>query len=183
MHSRPTAPTARGASDQQLLAACRAGDAAAWERLVHDYERLVHAIPLSYGLRREEAADIAQNVFITLLQSLDKIRDDEQLRYWLSTVARRQTWRSLDRSRREVVTGFLPDAVADDPTNRWDRLEWLHDGLLALDEPCRELLFLLYLQGEPASYSEVSRRLGRPVGSIGPTRGRCLERLRRILER
>ncbi len=182
MRSRSAPRSTRALADRELLAACRAGDEGAWQRLVHDYERLVYAIPLSYGLPREEAADIAQNVFITLLRSLDTLRDDEQLRYWLSTVARRQSWRSLDRSRREVATAFVPDAVADDPTDEWDRLDWLHDGLLALDEPCRELLSLLYLQGDPASYAEVSRRLGRPVGSIGPTRARCLERLRRVLE-
>jgi len=182
MRIRATAQTRRAGRERELLADCRAGDGAAWESLVSDYERLVFSIPLGYGLSRDEAADITQIVFTTLLQSLDAIQQEDRLSAWLATVARRQSWRALERARREVV-GFddAPEPVVVDPTEQWTRLEWLYEGLLALDTRCRELLVALYLE-QPASYAEVSRRLDRPIGSIGPTRARCLDRLRKVLE-
>src|SRR5687768_4689004 len=88
-------------SDQELILASRQGDAAAWESLVEKYERLVYSIPLNYGLSREDAADIAQITFTILLQSLDSLRDDSRLGAWLAMVARRHTWRLLNRQRRE----------------------------------------------------------------------------------
>ncbi len=88
----------------------------------------------------------------------------------------------MDANRREIVVDELPDAASADPTEQWVRLEWLYDGLLEMDVRCRDLLIALYLSGEQVSYEEVARRLGRPIGSIGPTRARCLERLRKILE-
>ncbi len=172
----------RRQQDQKLLDACRAGDPGAWEDVLDRYERLVYSIPLRYGLSREEAADITQQVFIALLQGLDSVRDDERLGSWLATVARRQCWRVMDANRREIVVDELPDAASADPTEQWVRLEWLYDGLLEMDVRCRDLLIALYLSGEQVSYEEVARRLGRPIGSIGPTRARCLERLRKILE-
>lgn len=181
MRVRPTGSAKRAGRERELLDGCRRGDPRAWASLLDDYERLVFSIPLRYGLSRDEAADISQVVFTTLLQSLDAIEDEERLSSWLATVARRQSWRVLERAKREVFDAHVPEPVVPDPTDEWDRLEWLYDGLLALDERCRSLLVALYLE-EPASYAEVSRRLGRPIGSIGPTRARCLERLRSVLE-
>lgn len=168
--------------DRTLLAACRAGDAGAWEEVLDTYERLVHSIPLRYGMSREEAADITQHVFVVLLQSLDSVRDEERLGSWLATVARRQCWRVMDGNRRETAVAELPEVAGSDPTEQWLRVEWLHDGLLALDARCRDLLVALYLGEEPTSYAAVAERLGRPIGSIGPTRARCLERLRTVLD-
>jgi len=174
--------TERAGRERELLDRCRAGDGTAWEALLDDYERLVFSIPLRYGLSREDAADIAQLVFTELLQSLDALREDERLAGWLATVARRQSWRVLERRKREPAVAELPDVPDDDdPAEAWTRVEWLYDGLLSLDERCRELLVALYLQGGDDSYAEVAKRLGRPIGSIGPTRARCLERLRGIL--
>lgn len=172
----------RGERDGKLLARCRAGDAEAWEQLLDDYERLVYSIPLRYGLSRDEAADVTQHVFTVLLQGLDSVRDEDKLGSWLATVARRESWRVMDRNRREATVAELPEPPSDDPTDAWVRLEWLHGALLALDGPCRELLVALYLSGEPTSYAEVSQRLRKPIGSIGPTRARCLKKLRELLE-
>src|SRR5687767_2438174 len=88
-------------SDHMLLQACRDGDAQGWSRLLDKYERLVYSIPLNYGLSREDAADIAQIVFTSLLQSLDNLREESNLAGWLATVARRHSWRLLARGRRE----------------------------------------------------------------------------------
>ncbi len=178
-----------GEPDQELLRLCRNGDAGAWERLADRYERLVFSIPLNYGLSREDAADVAQLTFTILIQTLDTPTEIQRLGPWLATVARRHTWRLMDRGRREG-TGEREDLAESaklvgkgdaGSVERWELTEWLHDGLSKVSEPCRELLQALYFDEEGSSYAEVAARLGRPVGSIGPTRARCLESLRRVM--
>jgi RNA polymerase sigma factor (sigma-70 family) len=172
-------------SDESLLLACRAGDAEAWSGLLGRYERLVYSIPLSYGVSPDDAADVAQQTFTSLIEQLGRLQDGEALRPWLVTVARRNTWRVLARRRREPALSESMASPEDDGAlhtlERWEAVEWLDRGLSALDERCRQLLLALYCQGEIASYEEVATRTGMPLGSIGPTRGRCLARLRAIL--
>jgi RNA polymerase sigma factor (sigma-70 family) len=172
-------------TDQELIARCRTGDAVAWERLITTYERLVFSIPLNYGLSHDEAADITQQTFTALLQALDTLAADSRLTAWLATVARRHTWRALQHQRRHSSTDLAtvdPAALIDRdsaaPLERWELVEWLHTGLGRLNERCRTLLIALYFEGQEPAYAEVAARLGIPVGSIGPTRARCLERLR-----
>lgn len=174
-------------SDGELLRACRQGDPRAWARLVERYERLVYSIPLSYRLSPVDAADVAQLTFTFLVESLDSLHEDSRLAGWLSTVARRHTWRLLAGNRRrhpDDVEGHLtPEAAVDsDHLERWERVRWLHQGIVRLQPRCQELLVALFFDpGEP-SYAEVAARLAIPVGSIGPTRARCLEYLRRALD-
>ena len=173
--------------DHDLIQACHAGDARAWERLLDQYERLVFSIPLNYGLTADDADDVAQITFTILIQSLDSLREDTRLAPWLATVARRHTWRLLARNRREAVNPYenlgeqesLDDAV--DPLERWELIEWLNQGLNLLDERCRRLLLALYFDPGTPSYAQVAMRLNMPVGGIGPTRARCLEQLKRHL--
>ena len=176
-------------SDREIILACRRGEAGAWEHVLDQYQRLVFSIPLNYGLSVDDAADITQLTFTILIQSLDSLADDSRLGAWLATVARRHTWRLLDRRRRENA-GSLDDllegpsepaAPHPETMERWEQLEWLNSGLSALDERCRKLLLQLYFDQHTTSYAEVAERLGIPLGSIGPTRARCLERLRRLL--
>jgi RNA polymerase sigma factor (sigma-70 family) len=174
-------------TDLDLIRACQDGDAQAWERLLGQYERLVFSIPLRYGLTADDAADITQLTFTILIQSLSGLRADTRLAPWLATVARRHTWRLLAHRRREAVDpdGDLSEdrslASASEEVDRWERLEWVRHGLSLLDERCRRLLHALYLDLEEPSYAEVARRMHMPVGSIGPTRARCLEQMRRQL--
>lgn len=178
-----TSGTTTTRSDGELLAACRRGDASAWSVVLDRYERLVFSIALRYGLSRDDAADVTQATFTALLQGLDGIREHDRLASWLATVARRQTWRLLERARREPHTTLNGDGPqAPDAIEGWERAEWLHGGLDTLDEPCRELLAALYLDPAQPPYADVAARLRRPVGSIGPTRARCLARLRTILD-
>lgn len=168
---------------------CRQGDPAAWELLLDAYERLVFSIPLSYGLTREEAADITQHTFTALLQALDKLTPESRLASWLATVARRQTWRVIQQQRRQSpddletleAASALMGRSAETPIERWELVEWLNTGLGRLNERCRALLIALYFEGDSPGYAEIAARLGVPVGSIGPTRARCLEQLRRLL--
>lgn len=172
--------------DDDLLAQCRRGDDVAWAQLLDRYERLVYSVPLGYGLSRHDAADVAQATFAELVRSLDAIQDAAALGAWLATVARRTTWRQIAR-RRNLDERDLDTVVGDDvdPWHEWidtwtDR-HWVVEGLLALGGPCRDLLVGLYLDPDEPSYADLAARLGRPVGSIGPTRGRCLDKLRLVL--
>jgi RNA polymerase sigma factor (sigma-70 family) len=174
-------------SDLDLIRGCREGDRAAWQAVMDKYERLVFSIPLNYGLSREDAADISQLTFSILIQSLDTLREDSRLGAWLATVARRHTWRLLERNRREGTGGERDLAASatllgrDEEIERWELLEWLNEGLSLVSEPCRRLLQVLYFDPEQPSYAEVAERLSMPVGSIGPTRARCLQNLRKAL--
>jgi len=99
----------------------------------------VFSIPLRYALSREDAADVCQSTFTALLEGLDTVRDGTGLGGWLVTVARRTAWRLLDRSSRDAHDPFDPDELGDqgDPIGDVERLVWLTDGLLRLDERCR----------------------------------------------
>jgi RNA polymerase sigma factor (sigma-70 family) len=174
-------------SDQTLLDACRAGDQQAWVRLLGKYERLVFSIPLNYGLSQEDSADIVQMSFTYLLQSLDTLHDDSNLGGWLATVARRHTWRLLKRKRQaplaelddEIVIELIPGRTND--IERWEMVEWLNKGLTQIGDRCRTLLAALYFEADEPSYAEIALRLGIAEGSIGPTRARCLQRLKELL--
>ena len=177
-------------SDDDLIRACRDGDAHAWNRLLHKYERLVFSIPLNYGLSRDDAADITQLTFVSLIQSLETLHEGSRLGAWLALVARRNTWRVIERARHERVGEYeeLADSIAviarggANLIERWELTEWLNHGLLRLNKRCRDLLLALYFEVPDPSYSEIAARIGMPVGSVGPTRARCLERLKQILQ-
>jgi RNA polymerase sigma factor (sigma-70 family) len=178
-------------TDRDLIHACRMGDPKAWEGLLSRYERLVFSIPLGYGFSREDAADISQLTFTILIQSLDSLREDSRLGSWLSTVARRHTWRHLEKSRREgpgreedlANSATLVGADSRDPLESWELTEMLSESLSELGGRCAKLITALYFDPDEPSYEEISERMDMPVGSIGPTRARCLKRLREILEK
>ena len=174
-------------TDRDLIRACRSGDARAWERLLDKYERLLFSISLNYGLTADDAADVTQITFTILLQNLDTLPDDIRLSAWLATVARRHTWRLLAQNRREAVNpdedlaGNEALAGTVDNRERQEMAEWLYQGLSLLDERCRQLLLALYFDAEEPSYAEVADHMKMPIGSIGPTRARCLEQMRQSL--
>ena len=174
--------------DRDLILDCRNGDLGAWRRLLDRYERLVFSVPRRYGLSREDAADITQLTFTILFQNMNTLSEDSTLGAWLTTVARRHTWRRLDRKRREEAGWYgssseqilLADTGTED-AERWELTEWLDNGLSHVGKPCRDLLSALYLDPKQPTYAEVAARLGMAIGSVGPTRIRCLKRLRRVL--
>lgn len=175
-------------TDFDLIQACRKGESHAWERILNKFERLVYSIALKYGLSVEDAADVTQTTFTILMQSLDSLREDTRLAPWLATVAKRHTWRCMTKRKREQTT---PDddlamqawAVQRpaNPFEAWERVEWLRNGLEQLDQRCREILLSLYFEAETPSYVEIAERFEMSPGSVGPTRARCLERLRALM--
>jgi RNA polymerase sigma factor (sigma-70 family) len=184
-------------SNAELLQRCQAGDSHAWHLIVRRYGRLVHSVPVRYGLSQSEAEDVGQEVFWALAQQLERIEDPERLGGWLLTTARRFCWRVMQQRRQEQPDNLVDVAENDGiagqligatpPTYAellagWDRQEALQAGLARLGGRCRELLSLIFLDAGEPSYDEISTRLGMPKGSIGPTRNRCLSQLRDILE-
>lgn len=177
-------------TDLDLIIACRRGDERAWETLITRYERLVFSIARHHGLSTDDAADVTQTVFIILLQSIDRLPDDVNLGGWLTTVTRRHSWRAVARLGRELPgekedvaeSALLLVRQTSDPINRWDVLQAVHEALNRLQERCRRLLLALYFDQTEPSYAEVANRLNMPVGSIGPTRARCLAKLKALLE-
>ena len=177
-------------SDEQLLAGCRRGEEGAWEALVVRYQRLIYAIPRRAGLDEDAAAEIFQDVFATLLESIENIEQPSRLQAWLVTTAKRKTWRMVGRAK--ALRPFASDEgegademydLADEgllPDEVLTRLEEQHLVRAALGElggRCRTLLQLLFYAAEPPPYSEIAAALGTSEGSIGPTRARCLKKL------
>lgn len=186
----PAAAFDDGSSDAEILARCRERDARAWDVLVNRYEALIFSAARDAGLTVSDAADVTQTTFVTLLDSLDSVREDDRVASWLMTVAQRQIWRTRRRTEREEVAtaavgpgaARLASSVYDaDSLAAWERMAGLVGGLQQLGSPCAELLYLLYLDRERPTYSAVASRLGRSIGSIGPTRARCLAKLRTVL--
>ncbi len=167
----------------ELVAAARDGDAQAWNALVDRYAGLVLSICRRHRLSDGDAADVSQTVWLRLVENLGSLRDPQALPGWLATTARRECLGVLraGRHRSWAPLNDELDAV-DDPAVDDALLEAeLHDALrrafLELPERCRRLLGLL-VQDPPPSYEEIGARLGMPIGGIGPTRARCLDKLR-----
>jgi RNA polymerase sigma factor (sigma-70 family) len=172
---------------------CRGGDEAAWEALVHRYQRLIYAIPRRAGLDEDLAADVFQDVFTTLFQKLNDIEEPEKIQAWLVTTARRKTSRLLAKGRQWKQTSGdeddtelmnIPDK-AEMPDAVLVQLEQQHrvrTAVKSLDERCRRLLEMLFYQSEALPYAEIAAALGTNEGSIGPTRARCLQKLLLLLK-
>ena len=192
--SRPSgdaSPVATGAggerSDEELIAAVRKGEADAWRDLVERYERLVMSVPRRLGLSREDAEEVFQCTWRTLYQHLGSIREPGRISFWVRTTARREAWR-LGQAKRietlaDVELDVLPSSDQDGLQDQADQLGRRESesavlaALESLDPRCRDLLTRLFLDPESPSYSELSAQLDLPIGSIGPTRIRCLEKL------
>ena len=188
--------------DATLVASCRAGDGRAWALLVQRYQRLVHTVVGRAGLDEHTAADVFQTVFTRLLEHLPTLEQPERLQAWIVTTAKREALRLREKLRRQVsLTSTacddgagdnalspehdLPDPapLAEDALDELQQLQLLREGLVRLDERCRRLLELLFCDEEDRlPYDQLAALLAMPQGSIGPTRSRCLGKLRRLVE-
>jgi RNA polymerase sigma factor (sigma-70 family) len=167
----------------RLLARAADGDQVAWSALVTEFSRVVSAAARAYRLNDADAADVVQNTWLRLLQSLDQINDPTSLGAWLTTTARRESIDVLRRAARVVPCGDdLPDPPGDTPHHAARLISEQNAAALRVAlkhlNP-RDGALLRMLAAEPTpSYREVSAALGIAVGSIGPTRARALTRLR-----
>lgn len=184
-------------SDEHLLAGCRRGEEGAWEALVRRYQRLIYAVPRRAGLDEDAAAEVFQEVFTTLLESIESIEQPSRLHAWLVTTAKRKTWRAVGRAKgaRQFATGEdsagegemydVPDAqtLPDEALAQLEQQHLVRAALGELEERCRTLIEMLFYRPEPPPYSEIAAALGTSEGSIGPTRARCLKKLLSVLKK
>lgn len=176
-------------STAELVLQAREGDERAWQLLVDRYARLVWSICRDHRLVEADAADVSQTVWLRLVEHLPVLREPAALPGWLATTARRECLRVTATVARRWEQGqpTPPDRLelAEEHTVEVDqalladeRAAALRAGFAQLPPACQELLRRLALD-PPPSYKQISVQLGLPVGSIGPNRARCLDRLRR----
>jgi RNA polymerase sigma factor (sigma-70 family) len=175
----------RDSGTADLVARVRAGDQAAWTVLTERFTNLLWSVARGMRMSTEDAADAVQTTWLRLVERLDDIREPDRVGSWLATSARRECIAIL-RRRREVAMPEAWDTVADDadPLDagllRDERDAELWRALRKLPPRCANLLHLL-VSDPPLSYADVAATLSIPMGSIGPTRKRCLEVLRQLL--
>ena len=177
-------------SVEELVAAAAKGDDSAWAELVERYSPLVWGVARAHRLSGADAADVAQTVWLRLVEHLHTLREPAAVPGWLATTARYESLRVIRRSGRELPSDTTPldertPSTEPDPAAVVERAAQVEEVAAALDRlplRCRTLLRALATWPD-ASYAEVSAALEMPVGSIGPTRGRCLDRLREELAR
>jgi RNA polymerase sigma factor (sigma-70 family) len=166
-----------------------AGDRTAWDTLVDGFGSMVWAVTSGYRLGRADTAEVVQTTWLRLVENLDRITQPEAVGSWLATTARREALRTLKLRGREFVTDDENQLARDDGHDQFpvpeshvltaDRNRRLWTAFERLPDRCRTLLRLLIVVQPP--YAEVAVALDMPIGSIGPTRARCLDRLRRLL--
>lgn len=171
------------ATTAELLAAANGGDQASWATLFDRFSPLVRSVVASYRLDHETAADVCQTVWMRVFEHADRIRQPERLGAWMATTARNESLRCIKRLQRARPSGVLEDevdATTPSPDERAVDDETLRDVLSAFDQlpEDSQVLMRLLIASPPLPYSEIAEKVGRPIGSIGPTRSRCLETMR-----
>jgi RNA polymerase sigma factor (sigma-70 family) len=172
---------------EELVAGIRARNEWAWRAMTERYEPLLRWLARRYGLSAQDAEDAIQLTWLRCLEHSDQLTDADKLDGWLATICRRECIRLATKARREVLltelemVRLIDDTPAEgDPCAEAalrDQCARLHDAIMAL--PARQRMVLVeLLKREEQSYLDLSRRLGLPVGSLGPTRQRAVTRLR-----
>jgi RNA polymerase sigma factor (sigma-70 family) len=186
------APAAREVawSDERLVRECRKGNQVAWSALIEKYKNLIFSIPIKFGLPREDAADIFQAVCVDLLSSLPKLREPKAIAKWLMQTSFHKCLRwkkdrlnpvddleALDGGR-TANTEELPEEML----YQVQREQSVREAMAALPPRCGRMVSMLFFDDPPRPYQEVAKELGIASGSIGFIRGRCLRKMRQLLE-
>jgi RNA polymerase sigma factor (sigma-70 family) len=189
-------PTNRASSEvvdldvTRLVRRAASGDPHAWEGLVDKYGRLIWSITRDFKLVESDAADVFQTTWMRLIEHIDRIQHADRVGSWLASTARNECLRCL-ANRKRVVLSYGEDTFEEAAASHEPEID---EALLAQEQAAVvrhavtqlpqhwQRLMEMLMADPPASYAEISDELGLPVGSIGPTRGRCLARLRVLLE-
>jgi RNA polymerase sigma factor (sigma-70 family) len=173
----------------QLVRRAAVGDWWAWERLVEQYGRLIWSVTRDFRLAESDAADVVQVTWLRLLEHIDRLDYPARVGSWLAVTARRECLRVIATRKRVVLVADDGDLIEhpavgpalDERLLAQERVAEVREAMSRLPWRSQRMLELL-MSDPPASYVEIADQLGLPVGSIGPTRGRCLERLRALLQ-
>ena len=180
-------------ADAELVKECRRGSQQAWDELVSRYQRLIYAIPRRAGLTDEQAADVFQEVFLTLFEKIDNIEQPARIRSWIVTTAKFKTWAVVRSSKglyspeseeemdHEMANLADRSPLADDMLVELEQQHLIRTAMKQLEERCQKILSMLYLRNSAASYAEVAEAIGVGETSISPLRSRCLKKLEKLL--
>jgi RNA polymerase sigma factor (sigma-70 family) len=165
------------------------GDLAAWNALVDQYSRLIWSITASFKLGESDAADVVQTTWMRLIENIDRIEQPARVGSWLATTARNECLRHVAARKRIVLVREDAEFDGADQTHpevdeallASERVRDVRQAMVHLPRQWQRLMEML-MADPPVSYAEISDQLGLPIGSIGPTRGRCLAKLRVLLE-
>lgn len=177
-----------------LVTSAAGGDKAAWKALVERFSGIIWAVARAHRLSVADAEEVFQTTWLRLIEHIGEIRDPDRIGGWLATTARRETIRRLRTTQRfwPVSDMDVLDGRDDDPTpestlidieeaaDHAERARRMWSAFQQLPENCQKLLRML-MATPPPRYAEVAAALAIPVGSIGPTRGRCLNQLREVM--
>jgi RNA polymerase sigma factor (sigma-70 family) len=176
-------------SDTRLVKECLSGNQEAWSLLIEKYKALIFSIPVKYGLPADETADVFQATCMELLARLPELREPRALPKWLMQVAHHQCYRWKQQQSRVVSRDAEPGlpvpetpAIAETLVQQAQEEQILREATAALTPQCRRLVELLFFETPARPYAEVATELGLSVGSIGFTRQKCMQRLRRHLD-
>jgi RNA polymerase sigma factor (sigma-70 family) len=178
----------RASSDERLVKDCLAGSEEAWALLIEKYKALIYSIPVKYRLPPHEAAEVFQATCVELLNRLPDLREPRALPKWLMQVAHHQCYRWKQQQQRLVSRDADPNlpvpetpAIAEALVQQTQEEQLLREAMASLSPQCRRLVELLFFEMPARPYSEVAAELGLAVGSIGFTRQKCMDRLRKRL--
>jgi RNA polymerase sigma factor (sigma-70 family) len=185
-------PTRRSAAQDEencaLVRAAAAGDSKAWDGLVSRYVALLWSIAFRHGLNENDAADVVQNTWLRLFEHIDDVREPARVGSWLATTAQREALRIVAQHKRMVPSD---DEATFDGADRLQppvdeqllARELADEAVAALDAlpPTWRALVVALTQDPPLTYEEIVADLGVPIGSIGPTRGRSVRKLRELV--
>jgi RNA polymerase sigma factor (sigma-70 family) len=170
--------------------ACLAGREEAWSCLIEKYKALIYSIPVKYGFSKDDASDVFQATCLELLVRLPDLRKPRALAKWLMQVAHHECYR-WKRSQQRMISRDadpgLPEpeipAIAETLVQQTQEEQKLREAMMFLTPQCRRLVELLFFEAPARPYAEVAKALGLARGSIGFTREKCIERLRRQLNK
>jgi RNA polymerase sigma factor (sigma-70 family) len=176
-------------TDSELVSLCLKGDAFAWEALIMRYRRLIFSVPVRFGFSPTDAADVFQGVCLKLIEHLHEVKDEAKISGWLMTTTTRYCLHQKALKYRESAT----EDNFEEPLDPGENLEELRivseqqqairESVEELPPRCRSLIEMLYFDPRSPSYDEIGMQMGMPVSSIGPTRARCLDKLRKLFRR
>lgn len=177
-------------SPDALISACLEHRAGAWDEFLHRYGNLVYSTILKVGLPEADQEEAFQNAIIAIYRQLGRLRDPAKLLSWIIGISHRQAINQIRARRRETLVEEVTDdmvaedagggALPDQPRLDLERAQQARETMEQLNERCRRLLELLFMSEPALDYIEIAELLGIPIGSIGPTRARCLEKARRV---
>ena len=179
-------------TDEQLVEECRQGNGHAWGVLVERYKTLVYSIPMKFRMPEEDAADVFQNVWLDLHSEMERLREPAALKGWLVSVTSHKClrWKERESKRAGVALGW---ETSPEPTDsrplpgeielQAEQEQIVRDAVESIPERCRRMIRMLFYEHPPRPYLEVARELGLAEGSIGFIRGRCLDKMKKALEK